>query len=168
MFIEIASLAGGFLSRFLPVYFQYLGQKARDKHELEMMDKSIAIANLRQKGKLLSQQMENDIASERIDASLEIQLRKLLKDQYNKTGLKFADAYNSSMKSVIATWFLLFWGWIKYQQVEFLGKYVAPETSPLSVFSDIFPLMWDQSDKAIMFAIIGFFFSDRMLKAYGR
>lgn len=139
MITLIASISG-FLTSILPECIKFLRDKTDKKHELDILDRQIQYHQLSS-----SQRLEEIYISRDIAHSF------ALTNTYN-TGIIWVDAFNGTVRPLLAYSFFLLYSLIKYTQYKAMGSSLNLEN--LSI-------IWNIDDQAIFASIISFYFGQR-------
>lgn len=144
--MAIETILGGALGgilRLAPEVLNYLDRKNLRKHELAMADKHQATEQVKTDG---------EFAVKAVDA-----LSEGIKVQGQQTGIKFVDGWNSIMRPLIATqWVVLLYpGYL----LALWHQLVAQNYNKIDAFVQVFGM----DEKAICSGIITFFFLNRVI-----
>ena len=135
----LASIAG-FVSSILPEIVRLIKDKNDKRHELDIMDRQIAISKLQ-----MSQQLQE------IDARQDELQYRTLYETYS-TGVSWVDALNGTVRPVMAYSFFVLYTYLKYWQI----KCVTP-----TFMAQYLEVVWNPDDQAIFAGIISFYFGQR-------
>jgi hypothetical protein len=146
--ITLLATISGFLGSILPECIKFLRDKTDKKHELDILDRQIQYSQLRSNQRLEEIYISRDIAN-----SL------ALTNTYN-TGIIWVDAFNGTVRPLLAYSFFILYAVIKYTEYKALGG----DFSLNQLYS-----IWNIDDQAIFASIISFYFGQRTFnKAMGR
>lgn len=173
MLFTLLSLLGGFVTRLLPEALNLYREKKEREHELAMMKLSRDMAKDKSEAAFRRADMEaalEDAAGARdyaLDAArVMIEGQKMLAPQ-RKTGFRWLDAFNSSIRSIITIWVIVLWTLAK---VKSYAMFVAFQMNgaPMYLPIEIAEHLWNTADQALMSAIIGYHFGVQAVNAYRR
>lgn len=151
MILSILSMLGGGLVRLLPEIFGFLNKKTDNAHELAMMDKQLALEQVR--GANRQAEVELQTTSEQIVHMLDAQA-EALKSQMQVTGIRFVDALNFLVRPLTTYYVLALYGLAK------VAMFALAVQSGVSGWEAVLRL-YDEDDKAILSGILGFWFVGR-------
>lgn len=156
---ELLGLLGGGVMRLLPMVVDFFKQGRDLKYELLRMEKEAELEKLR------AQFRQDEIAAvsnAQVDASWAQGLVEATKAQAKVTGDKWLDRLNVSVRPVLT----YFWCVAMYGSHKAVLIYVAiVEKTPLK---DLAPVILTEFDRAVVGSIVGFWFMDRAIRAFGR
>ena len=138
--ITLIAAISGFLSSIAPEILKFLKDNSDKKHELEILDKQV------QYSQLMSQQR-----LEEIYVSRDIANSTAISSTYN-TGVTWVDAFNGTVRPLLAYSFFLLYAALKYIQYKSLSDGITIE--------NIY-LIWTTDDQTIFATIISFYFGQR-------
>lgn len=133
----------GFISSTFPDLLKVWKDGADRKHELEILKLQLE----QQRQGHVNRLEEIQIAADGIEA------RALYKTY--SIGIKWVDAFNGTVRPVLAYSFFILYAIVKYAQVSILLDY-SPVTEAL-------PLIWHEEDQTIFAGIISFYFGQRAM-----
>ena len=143
----------GLLGSFIPELLKYFKQKEDHKHEKEMFNLQVQLAEKEHKFRVDEMNITADI--EESKAVYKAAEQKL-------TGSRWIDGaialYNSSVRPTVTYAFVLLYGLVKYAQYSIA---VAQGDTKW----DIIVKLWNSEDMAAFMTVIGFWFGGRMLKS---
>lgn len=142
MITLLASLAG-FLSSLIPEIMKYFVDKNDKKHEIKILEYQLELQKLNAEKNL----------DEIISASNLSEVQALYKTY--KTGINWVDAFNGTVRPVLAYAFFAIYSFVKYLQYKIIA-------AALSVI-DIVEILWTLEDQAIFAGIISFYFGQRAI-----
>jgi hypothetical protein len=142
MITLLASIVG-FISSIIPELFKITSDKHDKKHELEIMDRQIAMTNKKIDTKLESISNFADIE----------ETNAIYKTFYSN--ILFIDSLNASVRPVLAYAFFILYATVKYFQFQIVNT-----VSDLQV---ILNTIWTEDDQAIFAGIISFYFGQRAI-----
>lgn len=143
-----------------PEILKWMDRKDERKHELSMFDKQLEADALRSKSAIdqINAQADATIGAAEVQAIIEA-----TKAQAMATGIKWVDAVNSLMRPTITFW------WVIVLYTTALVAQFCVLVSQGTIVVDAILKLWGPDEKAIVAAIIGFWFVDRSLrKGFGR
>jgi len=149
----LLSLFGGAFTRLFGGVFEYFTTKQNNQHELDMIDKQIALATVQH-----SQKMEE--ISAQGEADVDVEWAKALDTalQPVKTGVPFIDGLNAAIRPIMAIW----WCLVMYTVYKgFIIYAAATANTPASQMATIIVSSFDLD---IVGSIIGFWYVDRHLR----
>lgn len=140
--ISLFASIAGFISSLIPELVKILKDKNDKKHELEIMDKQIAISKMKLSQSLDEIRLTNDQTE--------------FSTLYNtyKSGVNWIDTLNGSVRPVMAYSFFILYALLKYVQL----KAVLNLPGSIAMYIDI---IWSSDDQAIFAGIISFYFGQR-------
>lgn len=156
--LEAIGLLGGVVTRLFSWGTEYFQKKQDNAHELAMVDKQIALANLQH-----TQKLEEISAQGNADVDVEWSKALSVALESPKTGLPLIDGLNALVRPVMTFWWCLVLytiskGFIIYAAVT---SYASASQMAATIVSDF--------DIAVIGSILGFWFCDRALrKASGK
>jgi hypothetical protein len=156
MLMTLISMLGGGLMRLLPELFSFLNKKTDNAHELAMLDRQFALEQSRAASHLQEVQVQGDI-NEAI-AALAAQ-QAALTGQMQKVGIGWVDALNFLVRPLTTFYFLGCYGIYKTAML-------VAAFQQASMWSAIMQ-SYDADDRAILFAIIAFWFVGRAVEKKG-
>ncbi len=131
----------GFISSTFPDLLKLWKDGADRKHELEILKLQLE----QQKQGHINRLEEIQIAADSVES-------KALYRTYS-IGIKWVDAFNGTVRPVLAYAFFILYAVVKYAQISMLLDY-SPITEALS-------LIWHEEDQTIFAGIISFYFGQR-------
>lgn len=138
----LASIVG-FISSVIPELFKITSDKQDKKHEIQIMDRQIAMADKKISAKL-----------EAVSSIADIEESKAIyKTFYSK--IYFIDALNASVRPVLAYAFFILYATVKYFQFQIINT--------ISDLQIILSTIWTEDDQAIFAGIISFYFGQRTI-----
>jgi hypothetical protein len=138
----LASLSG-FFSALFPQIIKYFFDKNDKKHELEILRLQLAASKGVRRSKLEAAKLEFD--------AVEV---KHLYSTY-KSGIKWIDALNASVRPILAYSFFVIYASIKLMQYFALADVMN--------FMELYELLWTLEDQAIFAGIISFYYGQRAI-----
>jgi hypothetical protein len=142
MITLLASITG-FISSIFPDILKYFNDQKDKKHELAILDKQIEVQKAGTSGRL-----------EEITAIAPLSETNSLYTTY-KTGVRWVDALNGTVRPVLAYAFFALYSCVKYLQY-----LVIYSNEPLSIYIG---QLWTTDDQAIFAGIISFYFGQRAI-----
>ena len=142
MITLLASLAG-FFSSLIPDLMKYFVDKNDKKHEIQILEYQMRI-----------QKINNGKHLEEIVAANNISETQAIYKTY-KTGISWVDAFNGTVRPVLAYAFFSIYSFIKFLQYKVISTAVN--------MSDIVNILWTLEDQAIFAGIISFYFGQRAI-----
>jgi hypothetical protein len=139
--ITILSLIFGFLGSAVPELFKYLKDKQDKMHEIAILQ--------------LQMQHSREAANERLE---EIESRGDIEQYeyvYKPIRIKWVEAFNSTVRPVIAYCFFAVYACCKIAVVLKIQDFT---TLPLS---ELYAILWKEEDSALFAGIMSFYFSNR-------
>lgn len=153
--LEIIGLLGGAATRLIPAVLGFFKEGRDLKYELLRMEKEHDLEVLRAKNRLDEIQM---VSNANTEANWSQGLISALESQTVKTGDKWLDRINVSVRPILTYW----WCIVLYTGNKILFAFTAFTTdAALSVYA---PILFTDFDKAVVGSIIGFWFVDRALR----
>lgn len=152
MILSLLSLLGGGLMRLLPEVFAFLNKKADNGHELAMMDKQLALEQLKgqQQAAITDMQTNAEQIVHMFDAQAEA-----LKTQMQVTGMKFVDALNFLVRPLTTYYVLAMYGAAK------VAKFMLMWQDGTGTWQAI-DTLYTADDLAILSGVLGFWFVGRV------
>jgi len=153
MLIEslLGSLIGGGF-RLAPEILKWLDRKGERAHELSMLNAQVAADKQRGEQRERELNLEAEIA--RVAQGLST-LREALVGQFQRTGVKWVDALNVSVRPVITYAFFGLYAAVK------LATYVALLQSGVG-WGEAVKAVWTDADMALWSGILNFYFLGRV------
>lgn len=142
MITLLASLAG-FLSSLVPEIMKYFVDRNDKKHEIKILEYQMELQKLNS-GKTLDE----------IVAAANFSEAQALYKTY-KTGISWVDAFNGTVRPVLAYAFFAIYSFVKYMQY----KIIAISLSAIEIVN----VLWTLEDQAIFAGIISFYFGQRAI-----
>lgn len=162
MFSALISLLGGGLLRMLPELLGLFGKKTDNAHELAMLEKQFQLEQLRGKNGL--EQLEFSGGHAEVLALLEAQ-KSAVVAQMQRTGVRWVDALNFSVRPVATYYFLLLFGAVKFAA---LGLALLGAVGWVDKLGAVVAC-WSAEDAAVLAGILSFWFVGRVFdKKAGR
>lgn len=177
----MTALVIGFVTRYLPNFFKWVGGKISEKQDLAAEEKMIRLRDEldRKRNAAQGQQaiasaeitlaitnLQSEIESLRIAAEDKASARK-----YGVKAISLMDATLAKGKDLGVHWGFLVFGWYMVLFVEMLSAIVQPMIATtvfaMWVYTKIKtagPLTWGVEDWALMEAIVGFYLAGRVQK----
>ena len=151
--IELISLVGGGLFRLAPSVVEWFSKRQDHAHELAMIDRQMDLERLKW------QQKEAEIAAQ-AEASESGKWADALAPamQPVKSGVKWVDAVNASVRPALTYW----WCLCLYSTAKGIIVYSAIESG--AGLPELSSIVLDEFDRAVVGSIIGFWFLDRALR----
>lgn len=147
MITLLASIAG-FISSLIPEILKFSKDKNDKDHEIKILDRQIEFSKRSRKMNI-----------EDIEISKGIMEQHILYSTY-KSGIRWVDALNGSVRPVLAYSFFLAYLTIK------LIQFKAINTS--SLFIEYIDVIWSIDDQAIFASIISFYFGQRTFSKFSK
>lgn len=144
--ITVISSIIGFFSAGIPSIFEFFQDKSDKEHELKVMQLQMQMAEQKNNEKL-------DIIEVTTHAEENIAEITSIYKTYN-TGIRWVDAFNGSVRPVIA--YLLIG---LYCVIEYMIFHVLLKTESLTL--DMLEFLWSDEDHALFVAIISYYFGSR-------
>ena len=138
--VTLLAAISGFLSSIAPEILKFLKDNSDKKHELEILDKQVQYSQIMSQQRLEEIYISRDIANS-----------TALSNTYN-TGITWVDAFNGTVRPLLAYSFFLLYAVLKYVQYQSLGGGITIE--------NIY-LIWTTDDQTIFATIISFYFGQR-------
>jgi len=155
MFSVLVSLLGGGFMRVLPELFGLFNKKTDNAHELLMLEKQIQLEQLHGKNNLEQLQFNGDNAA--VLALLDAQ-KSAVVTQMQKTGVRWVDALNFSVRPVVTYYFLALFGAVKLCA---LGLALMGAVSWADKLGAVVAC-WSAEDAAILAGVLSFWFVGRV------
>lgn len=153
--LELISVLGGALIRFLPSLMSFFEKKQDNAHELALLEKNLALEKQRGLNR------ETEIAAmtnQAVEANWSTGLVEALKAQTQVTGDKWLDRLNVSVRPVLTYW----WCIVMYTAGKMVLIYSAfDNNAPLLQF---YSILLEDFDRGVVGSIVGFWFVDRALR----
>ena len=148
MITLLASLAG-FLSSLIPDIMKYFIDKNDKRHEIQILEYQMQIQKIN-----AGKHLEEIISANNISDTQAIY-------KTYKTGISWVDAFNGTVRPVLAYAFFSIYAFIKFLQYKVISMAIN--------VSDIVEILWTLEDQAIFAGIISFYFGQRAIgKLRGR
>ena len=138
--ITLLAAISGFLGSIVPELIKFLKDNSDKKHELEVLDRQVQYSQVMNQQRLEEIYVSRDIAS-----SIS------LSSTYN-TGISWVDAFNGTVRPLLAYSFFLLYAVLKYIQY----KSISGEFN-----IDNIQIIWTTDDQTIFASIISFYFGQR-------
>lgn len=138
----LASLIG-FLSSLIPELMKYFFDKSDKNHEIKILEYQIALQK-QNAGKSLEEVITSNGIGE---------MHSLYKTY--KTGISWVDAFNGTVRPVLAYAFFIIYSLVKYLQYKLLLDSYE--------LIDCLEILWTLEDQAIFAGIISFYFGQRAI-----
>ncbi len=147
MITLLASLAG-FASSVVPEFIRFCHDRADKKHELDILSLQIT--------------MQKELGAERLEmvANQSDVAESVALYQTYRTGVRWVDAYNGTVRPTITYAFFLLYASVKLLTFASIGAH-----APLAVYLDI---LWNIEDQTIFAGIISFYFGQRAMNKMRR
>ena len=146
MITLLASIAG-FISSIFPEILKIIKDKNDKNHELNILDRQIEYSKLSNSRQIEEVQMSRDLA-ESIS----------LYSTY-KTGIKWIDALNGTVRPVLAYSFFGLYAFLKFTQYKAI-------TASQGIIIEYLDVIWSIDDQAIFAGIISFYFGQRTFNKF--
>jgi len=147
--ITIISSVLGFFASGIPALIDLFKDKSDKSHELKIMEMQMVMAEKRINEKLdavaLEQSSKQNIA----------EIKALYKTY--STGIKWVDAFNGTVRPVIAYLLILL-----YCVIEYMIFHVMFATNNFTL--EMLEFLWSEEDQALFVAIISYYFGSRSFK----
>jgi hypothetical protein len=171
--LTIISTIIGFLSSTLPKLFEFFQDKNDKVHELDIMDKQIALAQLKIGGELDAVGIQAASASE--IATINAQSAEMV-TMYNnlKTGISWIDGLNALVRPMLAIFFMGAYFLAMYPHIEMAFELIRNQDSFanhhefISAYQEAIKGIWTENDDAIFAGIISFYFGSKFFENYKR
>ena len=148
MITLLASLAG-FLSSLIPDIMKYFIDKNDKKHEIQILEYQMQIQKIN-----AGKHLEEIISANNISDTQAIY-------KTYKTGISWVDAFNGTVRPVLAYAFFSIYAFIKFLQYKVISTAIN--------MGNIVEILWTLEDQAIFAGIISFYFGQRAIsKLRGR
>lgn len=152
--LEAIGLIGGALTRLFTAVVDYKNKQLDNEHELNMLDKQLALADVQYKQKVEELTIQGNF---NVDVAYTDALKTALEGQYKQTGIKLIDGINSLMRPFLAFW----WCVVIYTAYKIFLIIAAVSTHlPAAQMALV---VCDEFDRIVIAAIMGFFFTSRAL-----
>lgn len=145
--LELIAMLGGGAMRLAPEILKLFTVKADNAHELAMMDKQYALAQLN------VTQAAAQMDSAEVLALLQAQ-GQALAGQMQKTGFAWVDALNFLVRPLTTYYFLGCYGIVKTAMIAVAIRSTDPWAAIIQC--------WNEQDSAILSAILAFYFVGRV------
>ena len=158
---ELLSLIGGGIMRLAPVLLDLFKNRQDHRHELERVDREIALENAR------GQNKDREIAAvtaQQVDTSWANALSEALKGEAApkvSSGHPLLDWLSQSVRPVLTYWWCI-------------GLYTGHKVVLIVVgiqekmrLAELAPILLTDFDRGVVGSIIGFWFVDRALRTFG-
>jgi len=152
MLTLLAGLGGG-LVRLLPEVFSWLNKKTDNAHELAMLDRQFQLEQTRAQARMDEIRYQGSV--DETIALLDAQ-KSALQGQMQKTGIRWVDAINFTVRPVTTYFLLILYGLSK------LAMFAASLISGGDLLSNTM-LLYDNDDKAMLSSILAFYFVGRTI-----
>ena len=146
--LTLLGSALGFFTSFLPSVMDYFQDKQDKKHELEMMDKQMQMADKTAGHKLEAMNVEADIR----------EIESLHRHD-KPSGVSWIDGLSKSVRPVITYFFFAM-----FMTVE-ITAYFSLVVAGLEV-SDALAIIWNEEIMGLFAAVLSFWFGGRMIMKY--
>jgi len=151
MILSLLGMLGGGIMRLLPEVLGLLNKLTDYKHELDMMDRQVALEDRRAAARM------NELVAMG-DINQQIELMRVqgiaLESQMQKTGIWWVDALNFLVRPLTTYYFLVFYGLVKTAMVAVALRHTNSW--------DAIILCWSETDGAILSGILSFWFVGRV------
>lgn len=143
----------GFLASVVPNIFEFFKSKMDNKQELAILDRQV---EMQKAG--FNQRLEE------INTQADIAESAALNDRIKPIGIRWVDAMASSIRPILTYLFFL-----DYVIVKIAFGYAYYHAQPLPWLDnrhwfDIIIKLWDEDDRAIFGAVMGFWFGSRAMR----
>ena len=138
--VTLLAAISGFLGSIAPEILKFLKDNSDKRHELELLEKQVQYS-----------QLANQQRLEEIYISRDIVHSNALSATYN-TGIGWVDAFNGTVRPLLAYSFFLLYALLKYTQYYAISDEIN--------FSNVH-LIWTEDDQTIFATIISFYFGQR-------
>jgi hypothetical protein len=156
MIIEtlLGSLGGGIL-RLAPEILNWMDRNNAREHELKMQDVAFKFEELRGSQRMGEIQAQNQMAMDTggLDA-----LSEAIRAQGAKTGIKWVDSVNSTVRP-----FLTYWWCVFLMSAAKVSQFVLLKGQGLGTAQSI-DMLWGAQEMAIVAGMINFWFLDRVIR----
>jgi hypothetical protein len=164
MLTTILTALGGGLLRLLPELLALFNKKTDNAHELAMLDKQLALENVRGANRTaeIGQQHAAAMGEAELRGSIDLSLKSLglhgeaLRGQMQKTGIKIVDALNFAVRPLTTYYFLGCYGIYKTAMLVAAFQQHDVWTAILQSY--------DADDRAILAGLIAFWFVGRPIE----
>jgi uncharacterized membrane protein len=155
MGLELLGLLGGVVTRLITWGAEYFTTKQTNAHELALVEKQIALANVQHAQKL-------EEISVQTDSTIDLEWAKTLSVALTPptTGVGFIDGLNALVRPILTFW----WALVLYSVSKGFLIYAAiAEHLPAKVLATV---VTTEFDVAVIGSILGFWFTDRQLRKF--
>ncbi len=139
----------GLLGSFVPEFLKHMRDKSDKKHELEILDRQIAMMQTNQKHRL-----------ENLEAIGDIREIEALYAHARPAGVPWVDALSGSVRPVVTYLFFLLYAATKGAQAVLLYQTLS--------ISETLVHLWHPEDQALFAAVMSFWFGQRSLLKFRR
>jgi hypothetical protein len=157
--LELISVLGGGIFRLFPSILDFFHKKQEMDHELNLLDRQMALAKVQGEQKLAEIQQQTEGDTERAWGNA---LTEAIKAQGAPSGIKWVDALSASVRPILTYW----WAIGLYSTSKGIEIYIALlAATPIAAIA---PILVTDFDRAVIGSVVGFWFADRALRKLGR